>query len=200
MKLALGPKVPHGFRPKMNIVICPTLDGLARIWRQGSTFTVTLPAEAPRLPDNETSKAAPADPSNLLPSASTTVLVVDDDPAVLDLMSRVLAKEGWRVATANNGPAGLDLARKLQPDVITLDVMMPEMDGFEFVREFRRQPEGQAVPIIVITAKDLTEDDRRRLNGYVTQVLEKGAYRLDQLLHEIRRLVMAHAPHRRKER
>ena len=73
--------------------------------------------------------------------------------------------------------------------MILLDLMMPEMDGFEFVAEFRRHEAWRAIPIIVITAKDLTREDRERLNGYVQQILQKGAHGRDELLAEVRELV-----------
>jgi CheY-like chemotaxis protein len=67
--------------------------------------------------------------------------------------------------------------------------MMPEMDGFEFMEELRKRADWRELPVIVITAKDVTEEDRRRLNGHVIQILQKGAYRTEQLLSEVRNLI-----------
>ena len=67
--------------------------------------------------------------------------------------------------------------------------MMPEMDGFEFVAEFRRHEAWRAIPIVVVTAKDLSAEDRERLNGYVERILQKGAYSREELLAEVRELV-----------
>lgn len=75
--------------------------------------------------------------------------------------------------------------------MILLDLMMPEMDGFEFVEELRKQEEWRSIPIVVVTAKDLTEVDRLRLNGYVEKILQKGAYSRDELLRKVRDLVAA---------
>jgi CheY-like chemotaxis protein len=75
--------------------------------------------------------------------------------------------------------------------------MMPEMDGFEFVAEFRRHEAWRDVPIVVVTAKDLTRDDRDRLNGYVQRILQKGAYSREQLLAEVRELVTTSVARRR---
>ena len=75
--------------------------------------------------------------------------------------------------------------------------MMPEMDGFEFAAEFRRHEPWRAVPIIVITARDLSRDDHERLNGYVQKILQKGAHGRDQLLAEVRELVAAGLARRR---
>jgi CheY-like chemotaxis protein len=70
--------------------------------------------------------------------------------------------------------------------------MMPEMDGFAFLAELRADPAQRAIPVIVITAKDLTADERQRLNGTVERILEKGAYGRDELLTEVRQLVAVH--------
>ncbi|MGH7318414.1 MAG: response regulator, partial [Candidatus Rokuibacteriota bacterium] len=119
------------------------------------------------------------------------VLVVDDDVALRELLRRILEREGYRVLEAENGRAALQRIREEPPGVILLDLMMPEMDGFEFVTELRKQDAGRAIPIIVITAKDLTHDDHERLNGYVERILQKGAATRDALLREVRELVAA---------
>jgi DNA-binding response OmpR family regulator len=73
--------------------------------------------------------------------------------------------------------------------LILLDLIMPEMDGFEFMQELRQRADGSRIPVIVITSKDLTDEDRRRLNGHVSEILRKGAYGIDELLRQIRQLV-----------
>ena len=84
--------------------------------------------------------------------------------------------------------------------MILLDLMMPEMDGFEFVAELRADAAWRAIPIVVITAKDLTPEDHERLNGYVARILQKGALSRETLLAEVRDLVAASATPRRGER
>jgi hypothetical protein len=79
------------------------------------------------------------------------------------------------------------------PGLILLDLLMPEMDGFEFLSELRRHEPWRAIPVILVTGKTLTADDRRRLNGHVQQLLEKGAYSRDALLREVRDMVRARA-------
>jgi CheY-like chemotaxis protein len=128
------------------------------------------------------------------------LLVVDDDPAVRDLLRRVLEPAGYSVVEAANGRVALDRLREISPSVVLLDLMMPEMDGFEFVAEFRQHAAWRAVPIVVITAKDLTREDRDRLNGYVQRILQKGAYSREQLLVEVRELVAASVARRRPGR
>jgi CheY-like chemotaxis protein len=119
------------------------------------------------------------------------VLLVEDDDVTRELMRRMLQKAGWGVAEAENGRVGLARVAEHQPQLILLDLMMPEMDGFQFITELRKMPEGQNIPIIVITAMSLTEADRQRLNGSVIQVLQKGAYSRDELLDEVGNLVRA---------
>ncbi len=92
-----------------------------------------------------------------------------------DLLRRTLEKDGWQVAEAQNGKVGLAKLDEATPALILLDLMMPEMDGFEFMEALLRRKERERIPVIVITAKDLTEEDRRRLNGGVERIIQKGA-------------------------
>jgi signal transduction histidine kinase/CheY-like chemotaxis protein len=113
------------------------------------------------------------------------VLVVDDDDFVRRGIAQGLEKEGWKVSEADNGRAGLARLAEGVPDVIVLDLMMPEMDGFEFLEEMRHRPEWHDIPVVVVTAKDLTEQDHRRLNGEVERVLQKDAPTRDAMLREV---------------
>jgi signal transduction histidine kinase/CheY-like chemotaxis protein/putative methionine-R-sulfoxide reductase with GAF domain len=119
------------------------------------------------------------------------VLVVDDDAEIRQLLRRMLEPEGYAVVEAENGRVALDRLRTSAPGAILLDLMMPEMDGFEFVAEFRRHEGWRGIPIIVVTAKDLSREDRERLNGHVQRILQKGAHGREQLLAEVRELVAA---------
>ena len=125
------------------------------------------------------------------------VLVVDDDSGARALLRRMLESEGFEVVEADNGRMALDRLRDVSPSVVLLDLMMPEMDGFEFVAEFRRHEPWRAIPIIVVTAKDLSHDDRERLNGYVQKILQKGTHGRAELLAEVRELVAASVARRR---
>ncbi len=122
---------------------------------------------------------------------SSTVLVIDDDPETRDMLRRTVSGEGWTVSEAENGRVALQRMAELQPGVILLDLMMPEMDGFDFVVELRKHPQWRTIPVVVITAKDLSVADRRRLNGYVQKIVQKGAYSREALLAEVRELVAA---------
>jgi GAF domain-containing protein/CheY-like chemotaxis protein len=125
------------------------------------------------------------------------LLVVDDDVTLRQLLRRMLEPEGYVVVEAENGRAALERLRDVSPSVILLDLMMPEMDGFEFVAEFRRHETWRAIPIVVITARDLSRDDHERLNGYVQKILQKDAHGREQLLAEVRELVAASVARRR---
>ncbi len=127
---------------------------------------------------------------------SGTVMVVEDDPVARGMMEKMLLKEGWKVVLAENGRVALDLLAVQLPELILLDLMMPEMDGFEFVRHLRTREDWRAIPVVVVTAKELTADDRAELNGYVHKILAKGAYSIADLLSEIRRQSSAWARHR----
>jgi GAF domain-containing protein/CheY-like chemotaxis protein/anti-sigma regulatory factor (Ser/Thr protein kinase) len=125
------------------------------------------------------------------------VLIVDDDAEIRELLRRMLEPEGYAIVEAENGRVALERLRGVSPSVVLLDLMMPEMDGFEFVTEFRGRESWRAIPIVVITARDLSRDDRERLNGYVQKILQKGAHGREELLAEVRELVAASVARRR---
>ena len=123
--------------------------------------------------------------------AQERVLLIEDDVETREIMAHTLEKNGWKVSEANNGQEALDMMADVQPRLILLDLMMPVMDGFGFLTEMRTRPEWQDIPVIVITAKDLSKADRSRLSGCVEEILEKNAYTREQLLKEIREAVAA---------
>src|SRR5688500_4461438 len=102
------------------------------------------------------------------------VLVIDDDPASRDLIRPVLEAEGWAVEVAEDGQAGLRRVAESPPDLILLDLMMPRVNGFEVAAQLHNHPTWRAIPVVVMTAKDITEEDRLRLNANVARVLQKG--------------------------
>ncbi len=114
--------------------------------------------------------------------ARRRVLIVEDDEATRDVIRRMLGDGQWEMAEAENGLVGLERLAEAVPDVILLDLMMPEMDGFEFISAIRRDDRWRDIPVIVITAKTLTAKDRERLTGSVEQLIQKGDYQLETLL------------------
>ena len=120
------------------------------------------------------------------------VLVVEDDPPTRTMLRRTLEKEGWVVREADNGRAGLEQVSAESPALILLDLLMPEMDGFEFLEGLRSHP-APSPPVVVITAKELTEQDRQRLNGGVRAVVQKRPQDFEGLLAEVRSRIPQHA-------
>jgi signal transduction histidine kinase/DNA-binding response OmpR family regulator len=119
------------------------------------------------------------------------VLIVEDDASTRDVVRRILKKSGWRVSEAENGLIGLEHLKEAEPDAILLDLMMPEMDGFEFLSRLRGQAEWRRIPVIVITAKTLTAQDHRRLKGSVELLIKKGGEEVETILSSLDRMLPA---------
>jgi len=117
------------------------------------------------------------------------VAIVEDDQTISQMYRFKFEAEGFTVETAENGKLGLELAEDMKPDIILLDLMMPEMDGFDFVDELRRNEDWRELPVVVVTAKALTDEERRRLNGHVERIIQRGRQSRQDLLTEIRDLV-----------
>ncbi|MFD0682234.1 MULTISPECIES: response regulator [unclassified Paenibacillus] len=125
-----------------------------------------------------------------IPKGSTNaVLVIEDDATTSSMMTKLLEKEGYTATQAGNGRIALKSVEKSVPKLILLDLMMPEMDGFQFVSELRKKEEWRTIPIVVVTAKTITAEDRARLNGYVKKIIQKGALDRAELLKEVSSLV-----------
>jgi len=114
---------------------------------------------------------------NLTPRARSRdvrVLVVDDDPSAVRLLTDMLEPAGFRVVPANGGAEGVALARSERPDLILLDLMMPEVSGFQVVEALKGDPATCQIPILVVTAKELTEADKEQLRNHVAAIFGKG--------------------------
>ncbi|MCA9441470.1 MAG: response regulator, partial [Candidatus Omnitrophica bacterium] len=127
------------------------------------------------------------------------ILIVDDEPDIRDILTRVLEEEGYRTAVAANGKEAIERMTQEKPGLVLLDILMPEMDGFEVVERIQKHPEWKSIPVIIMTALDLTEADRQRLNGYVEKILEKETFNPDHLLAEISNRI-GHAESERSEK
>ncbi|NJK59391.1 MAG: response regulator [Oscillatoriales cyanobacterium SM2_1_8] len=129
-----------------------------------------------------------------------SLLLVEDDVDSRELMCRILHEAGYRTQVAANGLAALESLAQGLPDAILLDLTMPEMDGFQLMERLRQEPSLQHIPVIVLTAADLTAADRARLNGSVRHILQKGmadgATILNMLGQELQRhcAMPAHTP------
>jgi PAS domain S-box-containing protein len=147
----------------------------------GASEYLTKPIDRDRLAE-VIDKYRPKDPGRV-------VLVVDDDPATRQVLRRTLIKQGWSVVEAENGRVALERVATQKPSLIMLDMMMPEMDGFEFLAALRKDEASAATPVVVLTSKDLTPDERSQLTGNVERILQKGAYSRQALLSEVKSIV-----------
>jgi CheY-like chemotaxis protein len=118
-----------------------------------------------------------------------SILVIEDDETTGEMMKKLLDREGYISSSAGNGRIALERMETSAPQLILLDLMMPEMDGFEFVTRLRKHKKWSSIPVIVVTAKHITEEDRLRLNGYVSKIIQKGAFSKQELLQEISSLI-----------
>jgi len=123
------------------------------------------------------------------PDESGSVLLVEDDAAARQVIAKSVRDSGWQVMEASNGREAIDSLSRDKPGLILLDLMMPVMDGFEFLLEMRAHEDWRDLPVIVLTAKDLTEEDRCVLSGRVEQVIEKGAQSHEQVLASVHALI-----------
>lgn len=130
--------------------------------------------------------------SAVLPT--TRALVVEDEAATREMICRVLAKEGWQVEQAVNGLDALQHLSKSVPDVILLDLMMPEMDGFEFLAGMRKNPDWTDIPVIVVTAKTLSNEDRARLSGTVETLINKDGDEIETILNRLNEVLTTFRP------
>jgi signal transduction histidine kinase/CheY-like chemotaxis protein len=118
-------------------------------------------------------------------------LVVDDEEPARKMLTQILEKERWNVFQAENGLVALERIAKQRPDLILLDLMMPKMNGYQFLAELRKHDKWRSIPVIVVTAKDMSTEERIALDGYVEKVLPKHALTEEALLTEIQDLITA---------
>jgi CheY-like chemotaxis protein len=105
----------------------------------------------------------------------TRILVVDDEPANLRWLEEVLTPAGFVVTSAHGGREGIDVAKCELPHLILLDLMMPEVSGFDVVEALHVDEATKSIPIMILTAKNLTDDEKRQLNGNVAAILARGS-------------------------
>jgi len=120
-------------------------------------------------------------------SRPLTVLIVDDDAEAVELLATHLHQSDYLVLRALGGREGIDLARRFRPDLIALDLEMPEVSGFDVVEALKGNPSTARIPIVVITAKDLTRSDRDRLNGHIQDIVGKAEFNHGRFIGEVQR-------------
>jgi signal transduction histidine kinase/DNA-binding response OmpR family regulator len=133
-------------------------------------------------------------------SSSRVALIAEGDPVTRDLLRHWLEKENWKVVEASTGRQALDCLARQRPSLILLDLMMPEIDSFEFLDELRQHPEWSSIPVVALTSKELSEEDRMFLNGSlllsgcVKRVLQRGSFSREELLNQVRELITRRSP------
>jgi CheY-like chemotaxis protein len=128
------------------------------------------------------------------PGESLTVLVVDDDPKAVELIALGVLGLATTVLRAYGGREAIEIAQRELPDLIVLDLMMPEINGFDVVGALHTRPETARIPVLVSTAKEITAEDRAKLNGYVMAILEKGSFDPVHFTAEVRRAMAGRLP------
>lgn len=126
--------------------------------------------------------------------APGTVLLVDDDDDARERLRRSLSRDGWTVREAENGAAGLQRLDEGRPSLILLDLMMPVMDGFAFLTQLRARPDGADVPVVVLTAKDITPAEKERLGRDTERVIVKGSVSLGEIGNLLRTMYAGQVP------
>ncbi|MFN8398837.1 MAG: pyridoxal-phosphate dependent enzyme [Anaerolineales bacterium] len=128
--------------------------------------------------------------TQVAPERFPKIAIVEDTLEARRLIRRILQSQGnFTILEAEDGRAGLDLVQKELPDLVILDLMMPEMDGFSVIEALRSNPETATIPVIVATAKELTPDEKNRLSGHIQALLQKGDFLNDEFLDEVRSLL-----------
>ncbi len=165
------------------VILCSLLDESRRGYVLGASGYIQKPIQKSALMDvvNRHIKHSEDDQPH--------ALVIEDDPASRNLLATMLKKQGFLVSSAENGVKGLECLSEKRPDLIMLDLMMPEMDGFTFLEERVRRDLAQDVPVIVVTAKEMTPEETKRMENRVVETFQKGAYSKDHLLTTISRLI-----------
>jgi len=162
----------------------------------------TMPAEPSILGDNwsrdvkfPTSKETPQEGllsalTQVAPERFPKIAIVEDTTEARRLIRRILQSQGsFTILEASNGREGLELIQRELPDLVILDLMMPEMDGFTVIEALRAKPETATIPVIVATAKELTVDEKSRLSGQIQSLMQKGDFLNDEFLEEVKSLI-----------
>jgi signal transduction histidine kinase/DNA-binding response OmpR family regulator len=167
------------------VVIVSILDERGKGFALGAAEYLVKPVDREAL-ISAVRRVVRAVPSGL---REATILAVDDDPMVLELLEAVLMPQGFTILKARNGREGLRLARERRVDLIVLDLLMPDLDGFQVVEELKRLPLTAGIPIVVLTCKTLTPKEKDRLNGRISDLKQKEEFRRADFVAHLRSLL-----------
>lgn len=165
------------------VILLTIVDKKALGFRLGASAYLLKPLNPREVIDTLSRVTKQADRSHI------HVLVVDDDPHIADMLLQILPSSEFDLRSANDGIAGLEAIAQLRPDVLLLDIMMPRMDGFGVIEQVRANPATQNLPIIVISAKELTDEESARLKESVAFVMGKQGFNGEKLIEEIKSVV-----------
>jgi len=184
--LSIASQYAHLLGGKITVVSTPG---------EGSTFTLNLPlssrpADSAELGDKGAPVCRPSEVKGILASRGQTILIVEDsEPAVIQ-MSDILQAEGYRIDVARNGREALERIEQHVPDAMILDLMMPEVDGFEVLRQIRSSERTAHIPVLILTAKHVTREELSFLKGnQIHQLIQKGDVSKIQLLRAVAQMV-----------
>ncbi len=165
---------------KIPVVMVSFIQDPSKGFSLGAADYITKPIDWKRLTDVLEGFRSKGEPIH--------VLVVEDDKITRELLESVVRGAGFQVAQAEHGRDALESMKVQVPDLILLDLMMPVMNGFEFMKALRGDPKSREIPVIVLTSKDVTDEERRILEGGGSKIMSKGSYGMQDLLEEIRRV------------
>jgi CheY-like chemotaxis protein len=168
---------------KIPVILLTIVDKKALGYQLGASAYLVKPLEPGVVMDTLRRVTLPKE------NAQIHVLVVDDDPNVASILQEILPQAEYRLDSAPDGIAGLEAIGEDRPDILLLDLMMPHLDGFGVIENLRANPETRDLPIIVITAKDLTQDEIRGLRERVALVMKKQGFQGEKIIAEIQRVL-----------
>jgi threonine synthase len=165
-----------------------TIPAESFILGSGWAKNIVLPSKEEQPPQEEDGLLAAL--SRVAPDRFPSIAIIDDAPEARRLIRRILQSQGnFKISEASDGKEGLALIRKEQPDLIVLDLMMPELDGFSVIEALKADQATADIPIIVSSAKELTEEEKGRLKGQIQSLMQKGDFMSDDFLDEVRSII-----------
>jgi threonine synthase len=165
-----------------------TIPAEAFILGSGWAKNIVLPGKDEQPPQEEDGLLAAL--NRVAPDRFPHIAIIDDTAEARRLIRRILQSQGnFTITEASDGKTGLELIRKDHPDLVVLDLMMPELDGFSVLDALKADPDTADIPVIVSTAKELTEEEKNRLKGQIQSLMQKGDFMSDDFLDEVRTII-----------
>lgn len=176
----------HPATRSIPVVIISIVDDKKQGLSLGTWEYIVKPVERKTLMKSLRRLSVPADSS----SANKKILVVDDDPKLIEMVGAILREEGFQAIGAVGGKEGIRLARAEQPAAIILDLLMPDVSGFDVIEELRKEDPAENIPILILTAHDIKPEEKERLNGRIEGISHKGPFSKEEFLANIREALL----------